>query len=79
MGSLICKAGVQRIFLGWLIFKAKRLDESIINMRRQREGDEIRKMGGIDKGDRATLSCEEAGEPRVRWPGSLGDSVSRRL
>lgn len=76
---MICKAGVQRIFLGWLIFKAKRLDESIINMRRQREGDEIRKMGGIDKGDRATLSREEAGEPRVRWPGSLGDSVSRRL
>lgn len=78
---MICKAGVQRIFLGWLIFKAKRLDEIIINMcrEREREGDEIRKMGGIDKGDRATLSCEEAGEPRVRWPGSLGDSVSRRL
>ena len=43
----------------------------------EREEDEIRKMGGIDKGDRATLSAEEAGEPRVRWPGNLGDTASQ--
>lgn len=34
---MIHKAGVQRLFLGWLIFKAKRLDEIILNMRRERE------------------------------------------
>lgn len=52
---MICKAGVQRIFLGWLIFKAKRLDEIIINMRRERE----KRM----RSERWEESTKETGQP----------------
>lgn len=51
----MCKAGVQRIFLGWLIFKAKRLDEIIINMRRERE----KRM----RSERWEESTKETGQP----------------
>lgn len=49
-------------------------------MHREREEDEIRKMGGIDReGDRATLSGEEVGRTKSEgWPGSLGDTAASR-
>lgn len=72
---MVYKARVQGLFLGWMIFKAKRLDEITLNMSAEREEDEFRKMGGISKGDRATVSSEVAGEPRVGCPGKLEERV----
>lgn len=72
---MIYKARVQGLFLGWMIFKAKRLDEITLNMSAEREEDELRKMGGIKKGDRATVSNEAAGELRVGCPGRLEETV----
>lgn len=62
------KAGVQgniSIFLGRIIFKAKRLDEITLNIEAEREENEVRKMERINKGDRATVTSKGAGEPRV--------------
>lgn len=67
------------IFLGRMIFKAKRLDEITLNTEAEREEIEVRKMEGINKGDRATAISTGAGEPRVGSRKPQGPSVSRRL
>ena len=54
---MIHKAGVQRLFLGWLIFKAKRLDEIILNMRREREREKR------VRSERWEESIKETGQP----------------
>lgn len=58
----------------------KRLDEITLNMSAEREEHEVRKMGRINKGDRATVSGEGAGGERVglsRKP--RGDSFKETL
>lgn len=51
--------------MSWVIFKDKGLDVITLNMRAEREEDEVRKTEGINKGHRAIATIQEAREPRV--------------